>query len=342
MKPFIIASALMITAGIYGCGSTDASTEQKNPTTANISINKTPENSEPPKPAFDTAAFDKQMQYLANGDTSGRWPVKTPYPLPGAIFPFNRVVAYYGNLFSTQMGVLGEYPKSQMLHMLKQEVKKWEKADGSLPVIPALHYIAVTAQGLPGKDGKYRLRMPFRQIDTIYKWAQEIKGITFVDVQVGLSTLQNEIPEFDEYLKRPDFHLGIDPEFSMKGGEKPGSVIGTFNAADINWVINHLSEIVKNNNLPPKILVVHRFTNDMVKNYKDIKPTPEVQVVIDMDGWGGKSLKAGTWKRFIYEQPIQFAGVKLFYKNDLKNGGSMFTPEELTRFTPKPVYVQYQ
>ncbi len=291
---------------------------------------------------LDTATYNKKMIEVANGDTSGGWPVKGPYPLPGAIFPFNRVVAYYGNLYSTRMGALGEYPKSEMFKKLLQEVRKWEMADSSLPVIPALHYIAVTAQGAPGKDGKYRMRMPFHQIDTIINWAKEIKALVFVDVQVGHSNVATEVAQFKEYFKRPDFHLGIDPEFSMKNGEKPGSVIGTFNASDINAAIDILAQVVRDNNLPPKILVVHRFTRDMVKDYKNIKLVPEVQVVIDMDGWGNKALKAGTWRHFIQPEPVQFAGFKLFYKNDLKQGGDLFTPEELSKFIPKPVYIQYQ
>lgn len=293
--------------------------------------------------AIDTVAYNKKMRWMANGDSSGRWPVKGPYPLKGALLPFNRIIAYYGNLYSTRMGILGELPKKQMLDKLKGEVNKWGKADPQTPVIPALHYIAVTAQGEPGSDGKYRLRMPFKQIDTVVSWAKEIKALTFIDVQVGLSTLEDELPRFEKYFKLPDFHLGIDPEFSMKGGNKPGSVIGSFSATDINFAIDLLAKIVRDNKLPPKILVVHRFTSDMVANYKAIKKVPEVQVVIDMDGWGGKELKAGTWRRYIYEQPVQFAGFKIFYKNDLKNGSKgIYTPAELVKFKPVPLYIQYQ
>lgn len=340
MRLLFVALALGIGAGIYSCGNA-GSANDPNGTGDSTGLTKKDADKNN-RPALDTAAYNKQMQYISKGDTTGRWPVKGPYPVAGAVLPFNRVVAYYGNLFSTKMGALGEFPKPLMLKKLMEEVRQWEKADSSIPVIPALHYIAVTAQGAPGKDGKYRARMPFHQIDTIYNWAKEIKALTFVDIQVGHSTVQSEVPEFDEYLKRPDFHFGIDPEFSMKGGERPGSVIGSFNADDINWVINHLAKIVKDNNLPPKMLVLHRFTNNMIMNYQNIKLVPEVQVIVDMDGWGDKALKAGTWKHFIYNQPVQFAGFKLFYKNDLKRGGSMYTPQELVKFTPQPMYIQYQ
>ena len=339
-----LALVFTITLLAIACNVSESKTPSKDSLVNNIQNNPAKqEANDLQKPAFDTADYNKRMIKLSNGDTTGRWPVKAPYPLTGAILPFNRVVAYYGNLFSTKMGALGEFPKAEMFKRLKGEVDKWSKADSLTPVIPALHYIAVTAQGSPGKDGKYRLRMPFHQIDTIINWAKEIDALVFVDVQVGHSTLQNELPEFNKYFKLPNFHLGIDPEFSMKGGQKPGSVIGSFNADDINYAIDLLAAAVKENNLPPKILVVHRFTNDMVMNHTKIKKVPEVQVVIDMDGWGGKELKAGTYKRFITEQPVQFAGFKLFYKNDLKNNSTgLYTPQELLKFTPKPVYIQYQ
>lgn len=293
---------------------------------------------------LDTLKYDSLMKKIANGDKSGRWPVKTKeYPLPGAILPFNRIVAFYGNLYSKNMGVLGQYPRKTMLNKLKEEVKNWEKADTATSVVPALHYICVTAQADAGRNDLHNLRMPFKQIDTVLSWAKSINAIVFLDIQVGFSTVQTELPLLEKYLKMPNVHFGIDPEFSMKEGSVPGKRIGTFDADDINYVTGYLAKLVKKNDLPPKIFVVHRFTKRMVTNYKDIKLRPEVQVVMDMDGWGGPELKKGTYKYFISEEPVQFTGFKLFYKNDIKNEPHrMLTPKEVLSLKPAPVYIQYQ
>ena len=49
----------------------------------------------------DTNAYNNKLEALANGDTTGLWPVESRiYPLGGAILPFKRIVAYYGNLYS--------------------------------------------------------------------------------------------------------------------------------------------------------------------------------------------------------------------------------------------------
>nr|WP_207428006.1 hypothetical protein [Pedobacter sp. SYSU D00535] len=294
---------------------------------------------------IDTALYNKKMLALANGDTTGRWPVKnTPYPKPGAILPFKRIVAYYGNLYSKRMGILGELPPKEMLSKLDQEVRRWEKADPNTPVQPALHYIAVVAQGDPGKDGKYRYRMPFKQIDSVLAISKMRKDmIVFLDIQVALSTIKDELPLLEQYLKLPNVHLGIDPEFSMKGGNRPGSKIGTYDAADLNYCSDYLAKLVRDNNLPPKVFVIHRFTEKMLTNYKNIKLRPEVQVVIHMDGWGEPDLKLGTYRYFVRNQPVQFTGFKIFYKNDLKKSPHrLMTPEELMKLKPQPIYIQYQ
>src|SRR5690606_20983799 len=170
--------------------------------------------------------------------------------------------------------------------------------------IPALHYIAVTAQGSAGRDGKYRARMPFSQIDSVLRIAKKRDALVFLDIQVGFSNLQAELPRLDTFLRMPHVHLGIDPEFSMKDDLPPGKRIGHFTADGINFAATHLAELVRTHDLPPKVLVVHRFTQGMVRDYKQIKLRPEVQVVIDMDGWGAPALKKNTYHTYVFREPI--------------------------------------
>lgn len=308
-----------------------------------------------PLPEFDRADYDARMLALAHVDpsvltatstassTPRLWPVQSVYPNVGALLPFKRIVAYYGNFYSRGMGVLGEYPADQMLAMLASTTAMWTAADPHTPAVPAIHYIAAVAQATAGREGKYILRMPDAQIDHALALAKQVRGIVFLDVQVAQSTLEHELPMLETYLKMPQVHLGIDPEFSMKHGERPGTVIGTFDAADVNYAAQYLARIVRENNLPPKILVIHRFTGDMLTNYKKIQPLPEVQIVIDMDGFGSKAKKRGTYSRVIIPEPVQFTGIKLFYKNDARPpADGLLTPAEVLKLTPAPIYIQYQ
>ncbi len=157
----------------------------------------------PPIPVLDIFAYNKKMIAIAGYGTTTRltgitatssawtattssisspknpWPVAAAYPNAGAILPFSRIVAYYGNFESTAMGILGQYPPQQMLQKLQDVTTEWQSADPSTPVIPALDYIAVTAQGSPGADGKYRLRMPADQIEEAISLADQIHEIGF-------------------------------------------------------------------------------------------------------------------------------------------------------------------
>lgn len=308
---------------------------------------KTPKKAEVPE--FNKEAYDARMISIANyasttSTTTPRlWPPKTSYPNPGAILPDKRIIAYYGNFYSKGMGVLGEYPEDVMLGMLRAEQRKWEAADPATPTMPAINYIAITAQELPGKEGKYLLRMPDTQIDKALEVAKKVNGIVILDIQIGFSSLEHELPMLEKYLAMPNVHLGLDPEFHMIGEDPPGHVIGSFDARDINFAAEYMANLVREHNLPPKVLIVHRFTQRMVTNYQNIKPLPEVQVVMDMDGWGPPAKKINTYKQFIYPEPVQFTGFKIFYKNDLKAPSDrILTPADLLKLTPQPMFIQYQ
>ncbi|HET7379081.1 MAG TPA: hypothetical protein VFJ24_03470 [Gaiellales bacterium] len=272
------------------------------------------------------------------------WPTG-PAALPGAILPHSRIVAYYGNPHSKKMGVLGEYPEQQMLSMLDDTVATWRKADPSTPVIPAIHLVTVVAQGSAGPDGGFRRREGPQTIEQAHRWAQSRQGLLFVDIQAGHSTLQQELPLLLAYLERPDVHLGIDPEFYMhykREGIRPSAKVGQMMASDVNYAIQALDTLVREKGLPPKILVVHRFRADMVPDAESIKPTPRVQVVMHMDGWGPPWLKFDSYKDYIVQHPVAFTGFKLFYHNDTKGGEPILTQPEVLRLLPHPLYVQYQ
>jgi hypothetical protein len=270
------------------------------------------------------------------------WPVEAPAALPGAILPNKRIIAYYGNPLSKRMGALGEFETRDMLNRLDREVKKWEAADPSTPVVPALHLIAVVAQGDAGPSGKFRTIMRDTMVEMVYGWAKSRNAIMFIDIQTGHSNLREILPRFEQFLKRPDVHLGVDPEFMMKSGHKPGAKIGTMDAADINYASAYLADLVRKYNLPPKVLTIHRFTRNGVTNYRQIQLRPEVQVVIHMDGWGAPWLKRDSYKDYVVSEPVQYTGFKLFYHNDTKKGDPLMQPSDLLKLEPKPLYIQYQ
>ena len=258
-------------------------------------------------------------------------------------YPDDRVIAFYGNFYSSRMGILGEYSKDQVLNRLTDVVDQWQSIDPNTRHIPAVHYIASTAQPDPTANGLYTLRMPPGQILTAIQMGKEVGGVTFLDLQIGQATLLDEVRILEPYLHLPDVHLGIDPEFAMSDDEIPGELIGTIDADEINVVIDYLVRIVRANNLPPKTIVIHRFTENMLTNVSKINSVPEVNVVINMDGWGSPELKFSTYQNVISNYPIALSGYKIFYKNDLRTPSTRLTTiAEVLGLDPVPVYIQYQ
>lgn len=357
----LVALLCVLGAGVvYAVGYSDLFRESYDLSALHVLSDIDPAEIEAPPAVLDTAEYDRRMLILANNPPSPTtasstatstvpavppplYPVDAVYPNAGALLPFNRIVAYYGNFYSTRMGALGEYPADEMIERLLRDVAQWEAADPDTPVVPAIDYIAVTAQASAGEDGMYRARMPHDQIDHALDLAARVDGIVILEVQPGLSPLQTEIEALEKYLAMPQVHLAIDPEFVMKSGDAPGTVIGTVDAVDVNRAADYLAELVREHDLPPKVLVVHRFTQRMVTNYQDIEPLPEVQIVMDMDGWGTPERKFGTYNYIVAPEPVQFTGFKIFYKNDLKPPSrGLLTPAELLELNPRPIFIQYQ
>ena len=274
-----------------------------------------------------------------HADSIRPFPSAPPVPvLPGALLPHSRIIAYYGNPMSTQMGILGALPPQEMMDKLAATARQWSKVDSTHEVRPALQLIATVAQGHKGADGKYRLRHSDSLIARVANWAEQRDWLMILDIQVGQSTVPDELTRLTPWLQKPWVHLALDPEFAMHDGRIPGKKFGRLDARDVNYAIDFLAKLVDAGHLPPKVLVVHRFTEDMLTNYRLIKRDPRVQVVIDMDGYGGPALKKHIYDLIITRRPVQFTGFKLFYKNDKP----MMTLKEVLALHPTPVYIQYQ
>jgi hypothetical protein len=310
-----------------------------------------------PEPVADSAGVSEnglESTTVGTGDTTRtlrtdsarfaeKWAaVKHPRLLPGAILPNRRIVAYYGNVNSKKMGILGELPAEQMMARLDAQAKEWERADPSKPVLRVLEHIAVVAQGDAGKDGLYRRREAPHLIERVYGWAHQRGWHSMLDIQLGHSNYRDEVQFLLPWLQRPDVHLALDPEFDMSNGVVPGRKIGTTDAGQVNEVIGILADLVTKYKLPPKVLVVHRFTRNMLTNYDKIRLDPRVQVVIDMDGWGAPFLKRATYRQYVAPYPVQFTGFKLFYHNDTKKGHALMKPADVLKLYPKPLFIMYQ
>ena len=225
-----------------------------------------------------------------------------------------------------------------MINRLRQTVAYYVDADPSRPVKAALELITPLAQGGPAEDGLYRARMSDELIQEVAGWAADNDLLLILDVQIGRSTVADEVGVLLPYLSRPDTHLALDPEFAMGSNQVPGQAIGSLDGFEINTAIRMLAELVEAEGLPPKVLIVHQFQPSMITNVELIASDPRVQLVLVMDGFGGPAAKISKYNTFIRNAGMDFSGMKMFYKYD----SPLLAPEEVLGLEPVPDVIIYQ
>jgi hypothetical protein len=259
-------------------------------------------------------------------------------PADRPLLPEFRIVMYYGHPHDPAMGVVGEYDIEQLAEILREEAANYAAADPSRPVIPAFEVIATVAQRVPGSDGTYILDTDTETLTTYIDFAAEHGMLVVLDLQVGRGTIAAEIEKVRDLLARPNVHLAIDPEFAVSEGEIPGEYIGSVTAESITYAQEVLAEISVTHGIPPKILIVHQFREDMIQGKDRLAPVPGVQLVIDADGYGAPELKTAVYNFLVRDELIEFSGVKLFYRQDMP----LMTPQEILALVPAPNVVIYQ
>jgi hypothetical protein len=265
-------------------------------------------------------------------------PAQSQVETNDGLLPQYRLLLFYGFPNNEQMGILGEYDKQRLLELLRDQAAAYEAADPSRPVKIAFEVIASVAQADPQSDGSYLLDAPAELLNEYSEFAEANDMLLFLDVQIGRRKVSAEVEGLRPWLEKPFVHLAIDPEFAMEKGQTPGLHIGQVDGSDITWSQQYLAEISKELGIPPKVLIVHQFQYAMIENKDTVAPMPGVQLVIDMDGWGAPDLKRATYDAVITQQPIEYHGVKLFYKQDVP----LMTPEEVLDLSPVPDLIIYQ
>jgi hypothetical protein len=100
----------------------------------------------------------------------------------------------------------------------------------------------------------------------------------------------------------------------------------------------YLDRLAREGALPPKILVLHQFLPKMLVDMEYIEASPHVDVVVDMDGFGGQPEKLGGYQRYARAPYSEYAGFKLFFHWDTP----LFTPAQLMALEDPPHYIVYQ
>jgi hypothetical protein len=177
-------------------------------------------------------------------------------------------------------------------------------------------------------------------IDRYLRAARAAKALLILDIQPGHAEFMDEVQALRPYLEQPDVSLALDPEWKVPDGQVPGQVIGSTDAAVVNQVSAYLSQIVRANKLPQKLLVVHQFTNNMIGRKELLTQPPGVALTLNVDGFGDRPNKIAKYNEFTRPRVARrfHAGFKLFYHEDT----NLMPPARVLRLRPRPDFVVYE
>ena len=125
---------------------------------------------------------------------------------------------------------------------------------------------------------------------------------------------------------------------AMPPGVAPGTIIGGMDASAINEAQRLMSEYITAHGLGNRMLVVHQFTPGMIRNKSELAWYPGVDLVIDMDGFGGQGIKLAHYDQFVAQDGAPHGGLKLFYDEDV----NLLSPAQVAALSPQPDLVIFQ
>jgi hypothetical protein len=248
-----------------------------------------------------------------------------------------RLVSYYGTPLGPQLGVLGAWPRDEMLVRLREVAAEYQALSPEHEVLPTFHIISTIADAFPGANGNYSHQLSLELLQEWIAAAEEAGVAVVLDIQPGYADVLAEFARIAPLLYAPHVHVALDSEFTMVGGAIPGLTLGQLSAAQINGVQARLNEIALATGMN-KVLIVHQFEGHMVQQKEAIVDYPNVELVFDADGFGGPQAKIGDYQQYAGEPAFEYGGFKLFYAWD----HPLLSPADVMGQQPPPAVIIYQ
>lgn len=267
---------------------------------------------------------------------------KSGQELPGGgqlVFSGKRYVALYGTPVTHSLGVLGEQDGSATIDRAAKLAAEYQELTED-EVIPALEIIVTVASGKAGDDGNYSNEWAIEHFTPLIEAAGEAGQYVVIDFQPGRADFLSQVKQYEELLKYPHVGIALDPEWRLGPNERPLTRIGHVEVDEVNQVIDYLAQYTKENKLPQKMVILHQFQIQMLRDRAQVNTShPEVAVLIHADGQGTQPQKNDTWQALLKDAP---EGVHWGWKNFIDEDHPMLTPEQTYRIEPQPHFVSYQ
>ena len=248
------------------------------------------------------------------------------------------ILAFYGHPRSKNMGILGRYTKEELNGMLTALAGEYKEAGGR-NVRKAFYII----YGTVWPEGNIGI-LPESLLREYIDFGLENDILIIIDHQIGRFTPAESLTRMLSWLKYPNVHLALDPEWRTT---KPNEEIGTVSAEELNQVQRIMENYMIENQIPgERLLVIHQFNWRMISNREKVQSNfSKVRLVHCADGFGSPSVKKTSYAFNARAGNIPVKGFKLFYNFGIPGAGfdsPIMSPKEVFELNPRPYVVMYQ
>lgn len=249
------------------------------------------------------------------------------------------ILAFYGHPNSRNMGILGRFSIEELDAQMTKLAAEYRAVSGGRGIRKAFYIIYGTVW--PGGDigiiSEARL-MPY------INYALNHNMLVFIDHQIGKYQPLDAIKRMFPYLKYPNVHLALDPEWRTT---KPMKEIGSVTADEINQAQKAMEEYMIANKIPgERLLVIHQFNIHMIRNRERVQANfTRVRLIHCADGFGPPHLKRDSYSVNAQAGNMPIKGFKLFYNFGIPGAGydnPLLTPKQVYELNPRPYIIMYQ
>lgn len=269
---------------------------------------------------------------------------------PKSVVQSTPVVTVYGRSFGVApiLGLLGDL---NSFDELERSIEPWVTATEELaqaPVTVAPHLIYALARPCQGDDDSCLIFLDGSGVDLVNEYilpAAERGMAVVLDAQMGRLSPSFFVRRMIDmgYMAYPNVHIALDPEFATQPKQTmPGHPIGWLSASAINEAQRILADYVRSEGLShKKIMIIHQFVDElsdswsMVYGKRNLEVFPEVDLVLDADGFGSPDAKILKYNAITNPEAyphLQWRGIKIFQYNKYAprfSDSPVLTPRQL-------------
>jgi hypothetical protein len=298
-----------------------------------------PEAARAPATATATPPGETSADAPPSAPPDGAEPAVQPADRPASLLADNQAVVFYGTPLARGLGILGTFEGADAADRVRRQAELFDQLNGDdRGAFGVLDLIYAVVQDQPTSNGLFLSYMPDDVVNAYIGHAEAHGVQVMLDLQIGRGDVLEEVKKIERFLLNPRVHVAIDPEYAVGKDGWPLATPGAIDGHQINAVQDYVASLVAAHNLPPKMVVVHQYLAETIRDGEAVRDVPNVDLVLNYDGFGPIREKHKKYRYFSSQPHAQHPGYNIFLQLDER----VLSEQELMQLEPLPDVVFYQ